>query len=34
VQYRDWKIIIEELGQYSKVVEEEVTRRLNSDLKG
>jgi hypothetical protein len=33
VQYKDWRIIIGELGLHSKVIEEEVTRRLTNDLK-
>jgi hypothetical protein len=33
MQYRDWRIRIGELGRHSKVIEEEVTTRLNSDLK-
>jgi hypothetical protein len=39
VKYRaqnhgDWRIRIVELGQHSKVMKEEKTRRLRSDLKG
>jgi hypothetical protein len=33
VQYRNWKIRIGELGWHSKVTEEEMTRKLQSDLK-
>jgi hypothetical protein len=33
VQYRDWRIRFRELGQHSKGIEEEMTRRLHSDLK-
>jgi hypothetical protein len=33
MQYRDRRIRIGELGWHSKVIEEEMTRRLHSDLK-
>jgi hypothetical protein len=33
VQCRDWRIKIGDLGEYFKVIEEEMTRRLHSDLK-
>jgi hypothetical protein len=32
VQYRDWRIRIGESGPHSKVIEEEVTGRLNGDF--
>jgi hypothetical protein len=33
VQYRDRRIRIGEFGRHSKVIEEEMKRRLHSDLK-
>jgi hypothetical protein len=33
MQYRDLRIRIGDLGRHSEVIEEEISRRLHSDLK-